>query len=411
MSSVFHRQESLSRSWIKAGTSGLVFLVGLIDYYTGFNVSVTLFYLVPVSLGAWFAGRRTGIGLAAASALVWLVADILSRQVAQHPFVPVWNSVTLGMGFVLVAYLFGALRDENLGLERMVEQRTRSLQAEIASQIRSQQQLAETNQELNLARQRLQRSLADLGTAHVDLQRTQSQLIEAAKMESVGRLAAGVAHEVKNPLMTLSLGADYFLGRPAGNPEEALLVRDMKEAVQRASSIINLLLDYSRPRPLEQAPEDLNHLIDNSLALVRHQLQKAKVKVVRELEAELPPVSVDRTRIEHVFVNLFQNACQAMPQGGTLTLRTSHAARPEKDGGGTPRVRVEIEDTGRGIAAQDLPHVFDPFFTTREPGQGTGLGLAIVRRIMETHGGSISLANRAEGGVRATLELNTMTQP
>ena len=141
-------------------------------------------------------------------------------------------------------------------------------------------------------------------------------------MESAARLATGVAHEVKNPLMTLSLGVDYFLSRKPENPDEAQLVQDMKEAVHRASNVINVLLDYARPRPLQRTSEDIHNVIENSLTLVRHQLNKQHVTVVREFDTTLPPLSLDRTRIEQVFVNLFLNAMQAMPPGGTLTVRT-----------------------------------------------------------------------------------------
>jgi phosphoglycerate-specific signal transduction histidine kinase len=123
----------------------------------------------------------------------------------------------------------------------------------------------------------LRHSIDDLVQIHAELQRTQFQLIESAKLESVGRLAAGVPHEVKNPLMTLSLGADYFLNRQLENPDEVQLVQDMKKAVHLASNVINVLLDYSRPRALQRTSEDINNVIDDSLALVRHELNTQHV--------------------------------------------------------------------------------------------------------------------------------------
>jgi signal transduction histidine kinase len=224
-------------------------------------------------------------------------------------------------------------------------------------------------------------------------------------MESVARLAAGVAHEVKNPLMTLSLGADYFLSRKTENPDEAQLAQDMKEAVYRASNVINILLDYSRPGPLQRGTEDIHEVIEKSLTLVRYQLNKQHVTVVREFDTTLPPQLLDRTRIEQVFVNLFLNAAQAMPAGGTLMVRTL-AAPLASDSDTAAGAVVEVDDTGHGIRPENAPKLFEPFFTTKPPGQGTGLGLAIVRRIMEIHGGSIRLSNRKEGGARATLQFN-----
>ena len=204
--------------------------------------------------------------------------------------------------FAVVAVVLAALKRTKENLEATVSQRTAKLREEVAERRRAEEQLRQANAEL---------------------QRTQMQLIEAAKMETVGRMAAGVAHEVKNPLMTLSMGADYFLQRKPANDDEAALLQDMKEAVRRASNIINLMLDFSKPHPLQLAAEDLNAIIETSLNLVRHQLLQQRVNVVRQLQPGLPPVPLDRTRMEHVFVNLITNAAQAMPGGGTLTVRTA----------------------------------------------------------------------------------------
>ena len=267
---------------------GLVIAVGGVDYLTGVELSVSLLYLIPMTLGTWVAGRSMGNLVALASAGVWFGADLLARQTYGHWFLPVWNTLTLAMSFLVLVALLASLREANEGLEQTVTRRTKALQAE--------------NAQRRQAEEELRHALGDVRTAHAELQRTQFQLIESAKMESVGRLAAGVAHEVKNPLMTLSLGVDYFLNRRSENPNEVQLVQDMKEAVHRASNVINVLLDYARPRPLRRAREDIHEVTENSLALVRHQLNKHHVAVVREFDATLPPLSLDRTRIEHVFV-------------------------------------------------------------------------------------------------------------
>jgi signal transduction histidine kinase len=335
--------------------------------------------------------------VALASAGVWFGSDLLARHTYGHWFFPVWNTLTLAISFLVVVALLASLREAKEGLEQTVARRTKALQAENA-----QRRHAEND---------LRHALSDVRTAHAELQQTQFQLIEAAKMESVGRLATGVAHEVKNPLMTLSLGADYFLHRKSENPDEILLVQDMKEAVHRASNVINVLLDYSRPRPLQRTSEDIHDVIENSLALVRHQLNKQHLTVVREFDATLPSLLLDRTRVEHVFVNLFLNAMQAMPPGGTLTVRTFASAPRVSDGDAAGGVLVEVDDTGHGIMPENTSKLFEPFFTTKPPGQGTGLGLAIVRRIMEIHGASIRLTNRKEGGARAALQFNINRGP
>ena len=386
-------------SWPKLVTVGLllglVAAVGWVDYLTGVELSVSLLYLVPITLGAWVAGRSVGNLLAFASVGVWFGADLLAHHTYGHWFLPMWNTLTLAISFLVVAALLASLREANDGLEQTVARRTKALQEE--NTLRRQ------------AEEELRRALVDVRHAHAELERTQFQLIESAKMESVARLAAGVAHEVKNPLMTLSLGADYYLNRKSDSPEETQLAQDMKEAVHRASSIINILLDYARPRALQRTSADIHNVIENSLTLVRYQFNKQNITVVREFDSALRPLSLDRTRLEHVFVNLFVNAMHAMPPGGMLTVRT-FATGPfgsfsEKSNG----VIVEVDDSGHGITSQNADKLFEPFFTTKPPGQGTGLGLAIVRRIMEIHGGSVRLENRKEGGARVTLQFNNKT--
>ena len=375
---------------------GLITAIGWVDYLTGLELSVSLLYLIPIAIGTWVAGRSMGNVVALASAGVWLGADFLARHTYGHWLVPVWNTLTLAISFLVVAALLAALREANEGLEHIVTRRTKALQAENAERRRTEEELL--------------RSLDDVRQTHAELQRTQFQLIESAKMESVGRLAAGIAHEVKNPLMTLSLGVDYLLNRRTENPDEAQLTQDMKEAVHRASSVINVLLDYARPRPLQRTREDIHEVIENSLTLVRHQLIKQHVAVVREFDIALPSQFLDRTRIEQVFVNLFLNAMQAMPPGGTLTVRTFASTLRGSDSDAPPGMIVEVDDTGHGIMPENAGKLFEPFFTTKPPGQGTGLGLAIVRRIMEIHGGSIRLSNRKEGGARVTLQFKTQPE-
>jgi two-component system NtrC family sensor kinase len=388
-------------SWPKPVIVGLLLLlvvaVGWVDYLTGVELSVSLLYLIPITLGTWITGRSMGNYVAFASVGVWFSADLLAGHNYGHWFLPVWNTVTLAISFLVVVALLASLREANEGLEQTVARRTKALQEE--------------NTQRRQAQDELRHALSEVRSTHTELQRTQFQLVESAKMESVARLAAGVAHEVKNPLMTLSLGADYYLNRKSDNPGETQLAQDMKEAVHRASSIINILLDYARPRSLQRTSEEIHKVIENSLLLVRHQLNKQRVTVMREFAPALPPLSLDCTRIEHVFVNLFINAMQAMPPGGTLTVRTSTS---DLLGGGRDapaQVIVEVDDTGHGLMPENASKVFEPFFTTKPPGQGTGLGLAIVRRTMEIHGGSVRLENRKEGGARVTLQFSNNPEP
>ena len=267
------------------------------------------------------------------------------------------------------------------------------------------------------AEQSMHRLNQDLITANEDLKRAQEQLIQAEKMESVGRLAAGVAHEVKNPLAMIGMGIELLARRiPAEDVPGVETIERMKRGIDRAKKIVKGLVDYSSARQLSMEPKDLTEVIDDSLALVEYPLRQAKVKLVKDLEPGLPNVNVDSTKMEQVLVNLMINAMHAMPDGGTLTVRVysqllSGVRRDEglRTAGhlreGDRIVRVEVDDTGTGIDEANMSKLFDPFFTTKPTGTGTGLGLAVCRKIVELHNGILELENLPQGGVRASVTL------
>jgi len=263
----------------------------------------------------------------------------------------------------------------------------------------------------------LARSEASLRRLNEELRSAQMQLIEAAKMESVGTLAAGVAHEVKNPLATLMMGLG-FLGKrvPPNDDLVVQVLQDMREAIERADSITRALVDFSAHSELKLAPEDLSRLIEDTLRLVRHELSNGHIDVVKEFGEPLPTVRADRNRLQQVFVNLFMNALHAMPGGGQLTVRTytkqlsetSHfegSRRAASMWVGDTVAVAEVDDTGCGIPEEHLARIFDPFFTTKPTGEGTGLGLSVSKKIIELHGGTLEIKNRREGGVRVTIML------
>lgn len=247
-----------------------------------------------------------------------------------------------------------------------------------------------------------------------ELRATQLQLIQSEKLESLGRLAAGVAHEVKNPLMTILTGVKVLSKRMTDADEPTrILLQDMADAVERADKIIGGLLNYSRQRGLDAALVDLNATVEQSLLLVKHELEKRRIAVVEDLDRSLPMLKLDEFKIQQVFINLFTNALHAMGHDGVLTLRTSLerlARRRDVGYRKTDRYKpgecvamVRIDDTGPGIPAEYLGKVFDPFFTTKPTGVGTGLGLSVSRQIVEMHGGTVEISNRDVGGARVTM--------
>ncbi len=281
------------------------------------------------------------------------------------------------------------------------------------------EQLQKANGDLSRNRDELSAALDRLKQAHGELHSVQLQLIEAEKMKSIGRLAAGVAHEVKNPLAIITMGIHYLEQQKYEDKEVPAILRDLDDAVKRADAVIRGLLDFSAPQKLEVGEEDLNQIIEHSLLLVRGELSAGGVTCTRQLQKNLPKLRLDRLKFGQVFVNVFANAIHAMSPGGVLTVRTytkqltgvGHNIgdkRSESFRVGQTLVVCEIDDTGHGVPEDRLHKVFDPFFTTKPTGKGTGLGLSVSKTIIDLHGGTIEIRNLPEGtGARVTIMLRT----
>jgi signal transduction histidine kinase len=308
--------------------------------------------------------------------------------------------------------------DKALEKQRLATENQRLYQAtmqELAERKRVEEQLKQSNVELARSEKALRKSLSDLKESHEELKEAQLQLIQAEKLESVSSLAAGVAHEVKNPLAIILQGLNYLSKRlPTDGDNAAIAIHDMEDAVKRADSVVKRLLDFSATSELSLATEELNSVVEQSLLLVKHELDKYHVNVVRELSESLPPVKLVRNKIEQVFINIFLNAIHAMPKGGTLTVKTYAKQLTEAKHNvgsreadhfriGETVVMAEVEDTGTGIPNDHLAEIFDPFFTTKATGKGTGLGLTVTKKIIDLHGGTIDIGNRQGGGVKVTI--------
>jgi signal transduction histidine kinase len=262
----------------------------------------------------------------------------------------------------------------------------------------------------------LKQAYDQLALSHLELQKIQLELIQAEKLDSIGRLAAGVAHEVKNPLAVLQLGIDYLAIAAGGNEAITEAIEEMDTAIKKADRVVKGLVDYSRFEKLELKVQPLNPIIEEALNLVRHEIMKEHIEVESRLSPSLPPVPLDHSKIQQVFINLFINAVHAMEGGGKLTVATSRMLLTEeyleglgqhagRFGPGDDVVVAEIIDTGAGIPEDKIVKLFDPFFTTKPVGKGTGLGLSVSRKIMELHAGWIGIRNRKEGGALVTLLL------
>ncbi|CAA6694100.1 MULTISPECIES: PAS domain-containing sensor histidine kinase [unclassified Lentimonas] len=237
------------------------------------------------------------------------------------------------------------------------------------------------------------------------LKATQLQLIEAEKLKTIGRLAAGVAHEVKNPLAVVTLGMDFLKQQLADSTELIEVLNDMQTATQKANDVIFELLDYSSPHEISMVPKNINELIKHILSFMRHNFNEAHVELQLDLSPDLPLVSMDTQKMEQVFINLFLNAISEMPEGGQLIIR-SFEQRMQQAGAnvsssmtecfriGDHLVIIEVKDTGGGLSPAEVDKVFDPFYTSKSTGDGTGLGLSVTRSIVDMHRGMITLENR-----------------
>ena len=236
-----------------------------------------------------------------------------------------------------------------------------------------------------------------------DRTQLEAQLSHNERLASLGILAAGVAHEINNPLASMLAGIESLersLKRakldPAQSAEAAEVLAVLERETIRCRETTDKLMLLAQPHSVAPAWVDLNCAVRDTLALLRHQLNKQRVRAETALEETLPPLWGKETAVRSVCMNLLMNALQAMPEGGTLLVRTDRA------GAG---LALHVLDDGPGVPLELEDRIWDPFFTTKPIGQGTGLGLSITQRIVHRHGGSIRLERRAAGGAHFVVEL------
>jgi two-component system NtrC family sensor kinase len=232
-----------------------------------------------------------------------------------------------------------------------------------------------------------------------ELEEHQEEILQSRKIAAIGTLTAGIAHELNNPINNIALTAEA-LKEDFGQMDEGEaqgLMQDILVQAERASEIVKGLLDFSRSERPELEPVSIVTVIDDTLKLVRNQLMLSGIQVDKEISPEVPPISGDRKSLQQVFLNLFINAIQAMSDGGQLIIRVWS----DRD----QWLHVDVKDTGQGIDPEHLPHIFDPFYTTKEVGRGTGLGLSVTYGIIEKHGGHIEVHSKKGEGALFSIVL------
>jgi signal transduction histidine kinase len=230
------------------------------------------------------------------------------------------------------------------------------------------------------------------------LRRLNEHLIRTEKLAAAGTLAAGVAHEVNNPLASISSLIQILQSKAGTDQETAEMLRLISTQITRITQVTRDMMEFARARPAQRTAQDLRGIVESGIRLASFDKAFGRLKIVTNFDAEAPQVSVDADQMQQVVLNLLLNARDAMPEGGCLNVVTKYEPAAGE-------LMLEIADDGVGIAAEDLDQVFDPFFTTKSAGRGTGLGLAVCYGIVTAHGGRIGATSNNGGGtvMRVTL--------
>ena len=341
--------EHFNRTNVLPIALGASLLIGVGDFMTGVEVAFTLLYIFPIALGTWFRDRSFGRALAVLSALLSAAGELgwrMGHHMHIHPYSMLWNhGGSLGIFMLCVEVLWR--------LRKYVESE------------RSGRQIAV------------------------------EQLRHAERLNVIGKLAAGIAHELGTPLSVIITNAELVDGQHA--PPEAVhrCCRLIIEQSERMAAIIRQLLDFGRRGGADKQTTDLVAMVESTVNLLAPLARKRHV----ELELSLPPgpmlASVNHLELGQVLSNLALNAVQAMPKGG----RSVVELHQEEERGRSVAV-LSVSDEGTGIRPEDVPRVFDPFFTTKGVGEGTGLGLSVAYGIVADHGGRVSVSTEWGRGSR-----------
>ena len=241
-------------------------------------------------------------------------------------------------------------------------------------------------------------------------------------MESIGYLAAGVAHEIRNPLAQMQMASDGLAKLDAVHENESasMLSELMSDAIERADAVVRRLMDFSASAKLVLKPGDLNQLVEDTLEIMSYDIENADVELTRELSDSLDPIRFAAEELQQILINIIVNALQAMGNaGGRLAVRTEsrviEGLPPDEGARSGNRLRngdevycIEVKDSGPGIPSSHMNSLFDAFFTSKPTGKGTGLGLTIAKKVVDLHGGLIEVDNRSnQTGARVRISLPT----
>ncbi len=229
-----------------------------------------------------------------------------------------------------------------------------------------------------------------------EVQDLKREIEKNQRLASLGRLCAGVAHEIRNPLSSIKGFATYFRERYKDIPEDQKTAEIMVQEVERLNRVIGQLLEFARPMTIHKEPTSIHTVIQHSLKMIEREAQAKAIQITTHLSPEIKDVSIDQDRINQVLLNLYLNSIEAMEHGGSLSVELSRNDNSQE-------IKIAVSDTGVGIKKEDLVHIFDPYFTTKQ--SGTGLGLAIVHKIIESHEGEVRVESELGKGTTVKVLL------
>ena len=240
-----------------------------------------------------------------------------------------------------------------------------------------------------------------IGQDRTEVHELEGQVIHAEKLATLGQLAAGIVHEINNPLTSISVYGEYLLSKLTRSGAEESDVKRVERILRSSDRIMSFtrnLLTYARPSKEEAQPLDINDVLEEAIGFCDHIIREARITVVRDYGEGLPRINAVPGQLHQVFVNLITNACNAAhDDGGEVRISTRLHGRD--------RIHVHVEDDGVGIGKEDMNRVFEPFFSTRRRGKGTGLGLSIVKSIVEQHRGGIEIDSEIGAGTSVRIAL------
>ena len=277
--------------------------------------------------------------------------------------------------------------------KRVIELELALEEARSLSQARN--KLLEANiRELNEVYDALREKLNELRRRNEKIRIFEEQLVKANKLSTLGELASSIAHEIKNPLISIQ-GFARRIGTTEDRDKLERYAKFIEEEADRLTQVLTKLLGFSRMDEPKKDLLNMNDIVDDTVLFMEHHLTRFKnVAISVEKKSDLPKVHVDRIHVQQTMVNLLMNAAQAMPEGGRIQIRT---------GMNDQYVFIAITDTGIGIKDEDLDRIFEPFFTTKEKEQGTGLGLSLCKRLIEANAGKIEVESKVGEGTTFTI--------